>query len=139
MPRARAFKAPSRMNMRQIAAYVPPELALAAYNKATAEKKTNQEIVAAAISVALSGLGHESPLESEQKRFIRRSAATRAERKTIWQTTRTRVGSVFIGGWFPQDSVRRLREIAKSAGMSVQEIVITGLKTLGAENNAGMA
>jgi hypothetical protein len=124
--------------MKQIAAYVRPELASVAYDRASCLAKTNQEVVADAISAALLGMGYKSPLECEHKKIIRRSYLARARKKKRAQVTLSRGGNVFIGGWFSNDSVRELLSIARTVGVSVQDLVVLGLKKFKAEKDAGM-
>ena len=73
MPRIPNGVSAKRINMRQVAAYIYPSLALLAYRKAVREKKTNQQIVAEAIETTLNRFGVTSPLVCDGLKLIRHS------------------------------------------------------------------
>lgn len=139
MPRIPNGVSAKRINMRQVAAYIYPSLALLAYRKAVREKKTNQQIVAEAIETTLNRFGVTSPLVCDGLKLIRRSANKRAQIKMPRQTTRTRVNKIFIGGWFPKQSVAELNEVAKRLKISIQKMVVLGLESFVGDDNAGVA
>ena len=119
----------SRLNKKQIIAYIPSDLASAVRRHVESEGITNNECVGRALNEALDELGKRPVLSLVHLRSIRRNKG-KASRRTTTDTPACRRNKVTIGGWFDSEEVERAKTISKEIQVPLQVLVETGLRKI---------
>ena len=116
----------SRVGKKQVVAFLSPEQAEAARNKARLEGKTIQEILGEAINAVFASHGRTPPIAAGHGRIVRRVNSI-ARVRTLDTNPACRSGRISVGGWFLQEEVDYLTLFAAELGASNQAFVQYGM------------
>lgn len=118
---------PSRQGKKQVIAFLRPNQAQAAYDKAARDDKTNQEIIGEALNAVFAFYGMPPPVELGHRRIVRRGHA-KAGLRDDTRGPNCRAGRVSFGGWFDESVKARLQKLASEFQISEQSIIEHGLQ-----------
>lgn len=120
---------PSRRGKRQLIAFVSPELAQAAYDKANAERKTLQEILGDALNACFMRFNRAPVITPGHDRIVRRSRG-RARVREGGTVAGARAGKRAISGWYPEAEVEKALDMSSEIGLPIQRMVEMGLEVI---------
>lgn len=123
-----SYSRAGRSSKRQMGGFLTPDLHRIIEIKLVAANLTHQESVANAVNRYLTGLGSPALLPSGHRRLIHRGTQRAAVRATSNSPSRRK--RIYIGGWYPADTVSEVVAILGQAGTSVQHAVEFGLMAL---------
>lgn len=132
-------KTPSRENQKQVIAFLQTNQASAAYDKAAADDKTNQEVIGEAINAVFSFYGRIPPVQPGHQRIARRKL--RARLRIDGKGPSCRANRVSYGGWFDLATVGLLQALTSELNISVQDVIehglflITGVASTSSDND----
>lgn len=122
-------KSPSRLNQKQIIAFVRPELAAAAHQRARKNRMTLREVIGEAINAAYVRTGRNPPFQLGHARIVRRTKA-RARIRPAGEQAPSRWGTRAVSGWFDAALVSDVAKYAAEQGHSMQSLIEWGLELL---------
>lgn len=120
---------PSRVNKKQIVAFINQDLAADAQLLRKQKNITLQEFIAEAINLSAEFYGRPPLLKVSRVRIInrKRSVAKASESETI---ASSRNGKIRIAGWFDKRDVERVYRFKSEMGINIERLIEQGIHLL---------
>lgn len=117
---------PSRINKKQIVAYLAEELAADAHRLRKHKNITLQEFIAEAVNSAAAAHGRPPLLKVSRVRIInrKRSVAKASESKSL---ASSRNGKIRLAGWFEKRDVERVARFKSEMGINIERLIEQGI------------
>lgn len=116
-----------RAGMKQIIAFLETDQIHAAYNYAIQHGMTNQEVIGTAINQYLKSQGFSKSIPLSHERIQRRNQG-RSKARIL--DAKCRIGKRSFSGWFPKEDVDIINMLAQNTGVTMQNIIVTGLNLI---------
>src|SRR5690606_5323557 len=117
---------PSRINKKQIVAYLDPEVARVAHALRKRRNLTLQEFIAEAINKM--SLAHNRPplLKPARERIINRTKAV-AKASEASSLAASRNGKIRLAGWYDKRDVERVARFKTEIGINIERLIEQGI------------
>ncbi|MFC4236124.1 hypothetical protein ACFOY8_12925 [Thalassospira xianhensis] len=120
---------PSRLNKKQIIAFLEPEQIEVITKKISQEGKTGQEVLGEAINAVFALHGMPPVIKYGHLRLVRRQKS-RAQSRAQSTAPSCRKGRVAFGGWFHKDTHAKIAAFAAELDLTFQTIVEKGISMI---------
>lgn len=117
---------PSRINKKQIVAFLEEELAAEAHRLRKCKNLTLQEFIAEAINKAAEAHGRPPLLRVTRVRILNRvrSVAKKSESKSL---AKSRNGKIRLAGWYEKRDVERVIRFKTEMGVNIERLIEQGV------------
>jgi hypothetical protein len=120
-------KPPSRVNKKQLAAHLAPDLVEAVQQFCRRKSFTQQEMIAMAINAAAAHYGRKPILHVARQRLLHR---VRSPSQVQTNGPECRNGKKRIAGYFHERDIERVKDFAKEKGERQETLIELGIRNI---------